>query len=274
MKSWALLVAVIAALLASTGPQNPATQAGVALFVLAGVLWLTEAIPLTYTALLIPLLAVAFGMADVKSALSGFSNPIIFLFLGGFALAAALGKHGVDRWLANRVLVLARGQAVPAALLLSFTTSLLSMWISNTATAVMMLPVALGLLSPLQDRFPRYSIFVLIELAWGANIGGIATLVGSPPNAITAAALGWGFQDWLRVGMPVYLILMPISLCLLWLTVRPEKDIPAAVITTTMPFPRQREALIAVAIFLLTVALWIFGAPIASRIGITGGFDT
>lgn len=273
MKPWAIALAIIVAILAASGPDNSATQAGMALFALAGVLWLTEAIPLTFTALLIPLVAVALGLGDVKNSLSGFAHPTIFLFLGGFALAAAMSKYGIDRWLASRVMALARGNALTAAFLLILATSLISMWISNTATAVMMLPVALGLLSPMKDRYPRYAILVLLGLAWGANIGGIATLVGSPPNAITAAALGWGFQEWLRVGMPAYLVIMPVSLVILWLTIRPEQNLPA-VATTLMPFPAGRQATLTVAIFLLTVTGWVFGSTTSSYLGIRGDFDT
>lgn len=273
MKPWAVTLAVLAALFAASGPDVPSTQAGMALFALAGVLWLTEAIPITFTALLIPLLAVVLGLGDMKSVLVNFAHPTIFLFLGGFALAAAMSRQGIDRWLASRVMALARGHALTAAFLFIVATSLLSMWISNTATAVMMLPVAMGLLAPMQDRFPRYSILVLLGLAWGANIGGIATLVGSPPNAITAAALGWGFDDWLRVGMPAYLVIMPVSLVLLWLTLRPETDLPA-VSSAVMPFPSGRNAQLTVAIFLLTVTLWIFGGPISQLMSIKSDFDT
>lgn len=272
MKPWAIAAAVLTALIASTGPDQPETRAGMALFALAGVLWLTEAIPLTFTALLVPLLAVVLGLDDVKGALASFANPIIFLFLGGFALAAAMHKQGIDRWLASRVMAMARGHALAAAFLLIVSTSLISMWISNTATAVMMLPVALGLLSRMDDGYPRYAIFVLLGLAWGANIGGIATLVGSPPNAITAAALGWGFQDWLQVGMPAYIVIMPVALVLLWLTLRPEGNLPA-VSTQTLPFPEGRNALLTVIIFLLTVTLWISGSHVSAWLGIKGDFD-
>ncbi|MCC6201284.1 MAG: DASS family sodium-coupled anion symporter, partial [Moraxellaceae bacterium] len=273
MKPWAIALAILTSLLAASGPDAPAAQAGMAIFALAGVLWLTEAIPITFTALLIPLLAVVLGLADMKSALINFAHPTIFLFLGGFALAAAMTKQGIDRWLASQVMALAHGHALRAAFLLIIATSLLSMWISNTATAVMMLPVAIGLLAPMQERFPRYGILVLLGLAWGANIGGIATLVGSPPNAITAAALGWGFSDWMRVGVPAYLVLMPVGMGLLWLLLRPEANLPA-VSTAVMPFPSGREAKLTIAIFLLTVMLWVFGASASKMIGIKGDFDT
>ena len=274
MKPARIALAIIIAIIASLGPDDPVARAGVALFALAGTLWLTEAISLTYTALLIPLIGVALGLADINTALSGFAHPVIGLFLGGFALAAALSAHGIDRWLASRLMTLARGNALSAALLLALATSLLSMWISNTAAAAMMLPIALGLSAPLAEKFPRYQLFVLLALAWGANIGGIATLVGSPPNAITAAALGWGFDDWLKIGMPAFVVLLPLALLILYVTLKPEADLPNVRDSEVLPFPRHRGAILTVIIFLITVALWVFGKPLAELLGIKKDFDT
>ena len=274
MKPARIALAIVIAIIASLGPDDPAARAGVALFALAGTLWLTEAISLTYTALLIPLIGVALGLADINTALSGFAHPVIGLFLGGFALAAALSAHGIDRWLASRLMTLARGNALSAALLLALATSLLSMWISNTAAAAMMLPIALGLSAPLAERFPRYQLFVLLALAWGANIGGIATLVGSPPNAITAAALGWGFDDWLKIGMPAFVILLPLALLILYVTLKPEANLPNVRGSEVLPFPRHRAAILTVIIFMITVALWVFGKPLAELLGVRKDFDT
>lgn len=268
-----LLLAVIASVLAWQLGDTPAVKAGLALFVLIGLLWLTEALSLTFTALLVPLLAVALGLADVKTALVSFANPIIFLFLGGFALAAALARHGIDQWLAHRLLSLARGRALPAALMLSVTTALLSMWISNTATAAMMLPLALGLSAPYAKEFPRYRLFLLLALAWSANLGGIATLVGSPPNAIAAAALGWDFSDWLQVGMPAFVMLFPLALLVLFFGIRPEANVPRVMGGSAMPFPASREAWLVLGIFLLTVTLWIAGKPLANLLSISKDFD-
>lgn len=268
-----LLLAVVASALAWQLGDTPEVKAGLALFVLIGLLWLTEAISLTFTALLVPLLAVALGLADVRTALASFANPIIFLFLGGFALAAALARHGIDQWLAHKLLSLARGRALPAALMLSVTTALLSMWISNTATAAMMLPLALGLSAPYAQAFPRYRLFLLLALAWSANLGGIATLVGSPPNAIAAAALGWDFSDWLQVGMPAFVMLFPLALLVLFLGVRPEANVPRVAGGPAMPFPASREAWLVLVIFMLTVSLWIAGKPLASLLSINKDFD-
>ena len=255
-------------------PEDPAVAAGLSLFVLIALLWLTEALPLTFTALLVPLVGTALGLTQLKSALAGFAHPIIGLFLGGFALAAALSVHGIDRWLARRLLQLAKGQALTGALLMALTTAALSMWISNTATTAMMLPIALGLAAPLADDYPRFRLFLLLALAWSANIGGIATLVGSPPNAITAAALSWSFNDWLAVGMPTFALLWPVALMTLYWVIAPEKNLPQIDTGHSEPFPAQPGARMTLVIFLLTVSLWIAGAPLAELLGIEKSFDT
>lgn len=269
-----MTAAIVCAVLAFQVPADARIGAGLALFVLIGMLWLSEAIPLTFTALLVPVLGVAMGLTTLDDALAGFAHPIVALFLGGFALAAALGEHGLDRWLAQRLLSLAGGQAMPAALLLALTTALLSMWISNTATTAMLLPIALGLSAPLADRYPRYRVFLLLALAWSANIGGMATLVGSPPNAIAAAALGWSFNDWLIVGLPAFLALFPLALVVLFYTTRPEANLPRVNVETVIPFPMQPGAIVTLGIFLLTVGLWIVGAPLGKWLGIDSAFDS
>ena len=274
MQAVKILVAVVLSALAATVPESSGTAAGLALFVLIGALWLTEALPLTFTAILVPVLGVALGLADMSLALSGFAHPVIGLFLGGFALAAALSVHGIDRWLAQRLLTLARGQAMPGALLLAGTTALLSMWISNTATTAMMLPIALGMTTPLAGDYPRFRLFLLLALAWSANVGGIATLVGSPPNAITAAALGWEFNDWLAVGIPVFLLMFPLALLMLYLVIRPEADLPSIAAGHRQPFPDNPGARSTLVIFLVTVALWVGGEPLATALGIDKSFDT
>ena len=265
---------ILAAVLASTLPEQPATGAGLALLVLIGLLWLTEALPLTFTALMVPVLGVALGLSIINTALAGFAHPVVALFLGGFALAAALGVHGIDRWLAQKLLLLAGGRALPAALLLALTTALLSMWISNTATTAMLLPIALGMSAPLAEQHPRYRIFLLLALAWSANIGGMATLVGSPPNAIAAAALGWSFNEWLAVGLPVFLAMFPLALLILYMVCRPEANLPRVDVHARVGFPASYGARMTLAIFVFTVILWVFGAPLAETLAIEKGFDT
>ncbi|XLW42603.1 DASS family sodium-coupled anion symporter [Pseudaeromonas sp. ZJS20] len=248
-------------------------NSGLAILVTIGLLWLTEAIPLAITALLVPVLAVLLGVFPLKEALSEFANPILYLFLGGFTLAAALAHQGLDTLLAQRILRLARGRLGWGALLLFLITACLSMWISNTATTAMMMPLAMGLahrLDPEQDR-PTL-VFLLLGVAYSASIGGIGTLVGSPPNAIAAAQLGMSFTDWLLFGLPVVVLLWPVAIALLWWGLKPRLNVRFALEDQPLLWTRGRR--LTLLIFALTVLGWIFSAPLASWLGGIAQFDS
>ena len=257
------------------GPQD--LRLGLALLTLVGGLWMTQALDITVTALLVPLLAALAGLLEPKAALAAFANPIIFLFLGGFALATALQRHGLDRELANQVLRRAGGRPRRAAWLLFGLTAFLSMWISNTATAALMLPLALGLMGNRSegadaDADGRDRVYLLLGVAYAASIGGLGTLVGSPPNAIAAAQAGIGFAEWLGYGLPLVFILMPLLVLVLTLVLRPR--LAGVIQPTTSAFTWTRERRLTVLIFLLTAAGWIGGAPLAQWLGIKADSDT
>ena len=148
------------------------------LMVCAG-LWMSEIIPLPVTALLVPVLAYFFKILSPVAAMAPFSNTIIFLFMGGFTLAALLNKHGIDLWLAERVIRLAQGSLWLSVVGFYAITSILSMFISNTATTAMMVPIAVSLID---KKFPRMRTMLILGTSYAANIGGNGTVVGSPPN--------------------------------------------------------------------------------------------
>lgn len=263
----------LAALVYRSAPPPDTLRAGLALFVLIGALWMTQALHLSVTALLVPLLAVLAGLMDLRTALASFAHPIIFLFLGGFALAAALQRRGLDRALAVAVLRLAAGRRDAAVVLLFALTALLSMWISNTATAAMMLPLALGLLSDKDG--PGERAFVLLGVAYSASIGGIGTLVGSPPNAIAAAQAGIGFAEWMRIGVPLVLLLLPLMAGVLFLMLRPQLGVQAAIpAEDARSLPWTRAQRITLVVFGLTAAGWIGAAPLGRALGITADVDS
>ncbi|MBL4681538.1 MAG: anion permease [Pseudomonadales bacterium] len=216
-------LAVVAGLLVSefTVAVRP-VQLGLGLFTLIAWLWISEAVHISVTALAVPIIATLTGIFSVKESLINFANPVIFLFMGGFALAAALQKYELDRMFAVKILALSRGIPLLAILLLFLVTAFLSMWISNTAAVAMMLPLALGLLThrdPVKDS--KLFLFVLLGLAYSGNLGGMATLIGSPPNAIAASAVGIDFSTWLSFGVPVFLLLFPLMVIVLLLYIRP-----------------------------------------------------
>jgi sodium-dependent dicarboxylate transporter 2/3/5 len=246
---------------------------GLLIFVMVAWLWISEALHISVTALLIPVLAILLGILDVTSAFASFANPIIFLFMGGFALAAALQKHQLDRAFAARVLLLSRGKPLASILVLFFITALLSMWMSNTATVAMMLPLALGLLSGRDSSKERsLFVFVLLGLAYSANIGGMTTLIGSPPNAIAASALGLSFSDWLRWGIPMFAVLFPIMVLILYLLFRPEFG--QSLVMEYDPPPKTWQRFVVIVIFAATAMAWIFSSVLAKYINVSSGFDS
>ena len=249
-------------------------RVGLGIFACIAFLWLTEALPLAVTALLVPVLACVFGLMDVKASLAGFADPLIFLFFGGFAMASALSSQGLDRWIAHRIVHAGKGDFLTISYLLFGATAAISMWVSNTATTAMMLPLALGILRqlPAGEGSSRNAVFLLLGIAYAASVGGIGTLVGSPPNGIAAAKLGIGFMDWLKFGVPAVLILMPLLVVVLKWMCRPEKiRLPDL---TDIHFTFDRQRILTLGIFVLTAACWILSEPLAKRLGVTGSFDT
>lgn len=246
--------------------------------VLVGILWFTEALPLTFTSLLIPVLAILMGVSDTGPILSHFAHPIIFLFLGGFALAAALSKYQLDTRIGDLITRQAKTRPIFACYAMFVMTAFLSMWISNTATAAMMLPIALGIAM----RFGQYNhsakLFLLLGMAYSANIGGIATLIGSPPNAIAAASYNLSFMDWLKIGLPVSIVLFIAMIWLLKNLIRPDlklsptnPDHSPEAEHEGLSWPHYKVILI----FSGTVAAWILSQPLSKLLGInSSGFDT
>ncbi|HRP97911.1 MAG TPA: DASS family sodium-coupled anion symporter [Rhodocyclaceae bacterium] len=245
---------------------------GLAIMLAIGWLWVSEALHVSVTALLVPLLATASGILAFDQALLQFADPVIFLFLGGFALAAGLQRQGLDRWMAAWVMSRAGNRVELGARYLFWLTAVLSMWISNTATAAMMLPLALGLLAPLPaQHYHRTWMYVLLGVAFSANIGGIGTVVGSPPNAIAASTVGIGFAQWMMWGVPLVLVMMPLMEFALRLALRPQLSAEIALPALAMAWSRQHTLMLGV--FALAVALWIFGAPLDEHLGIGRGYD-
>ncbi|EMK3509323.1 DASS family sodium-coupled anion symporter [Vibrio parahaemolyticus] len=260
-------------ILFNTLPFEPQVVTGISILVFVAILWLTEAIHVSITALLIPMLAVFLGVFNTQAALNNFSNSIIFLFLGGFALAAALHKQKLDQALADKVLLIARGRMSVAVFMLFGVSAGLSMWISNTATAAMMLPLVLGVMTKLDAKKNHNTfLFVLLGIAYSASIGGIATLVGSPPNAIAAAEVGLNFTEWMKLGLPISLILMPIAILVLYTMTKP--DLSHKFELDHKPVEWTNGKMVTLAIFLLTVTLWIFSKPINTMLGGFAKFDT
>lgn len=263
------IAAIIAYFLAtSILPFEPLVNKGLALTTFIGILWLTEAIHITATAILVPMLAIFIGIPEYNTtkALTSFAHPIIFVFFGGFALAAAMHVQKLDRKIAFGLVGLAGGHLGRAIVMIFAVTAFLSMWISNTATAAMMLPLAIGLLSHVDVNKDRNTfIFVLLGIAYSASIGGIGALVGSPPNGIAAKELGLDFMGWMKFGVPVMLVSLPVLLAVMYLILRPNLSHKVSLVYEDIPWTMPR--VMTIVVFTITAISWIFGKQLGEMFG-------
>jgi sodium-dependent dicarboxylate transporter 2/3/5 len=173
--------------------------------------WVLEPVPLAATALLAPGLAVFAGVTDAKSALAPFSHPLIYLFFGGFMIAKAMEVHGLDRRIALTILTrpFIRGEIWRSAGALFVISGTLSMWLSNTATTAMLLPISMGIVAALFGAKKDHQSTIVLGTAYASSIGGLATPVGSPPNIIAVGMLDQlagktiTFLEWMFFSVPI-----------------------------------------------------------------------
>jgi len=244
--------------------------------------WITEAIPIPATALLPLVLFPLLGIADAKTASAPYANHLIFLFLGGFFIALAVQKWQLHRRMALRTISLLGFS--PARLVLGFmiATGFISMWMSNTATAMIMLPIGMAIIGHLREGgefqnreklLAQFGSALMFGIAYSASIGGIGTLIGTPPNIILAGVTErlYGqkvsFTAWLGVGLPLVIIYLPLTwfylvrfACPIW----GVKSVSGSSVVTgelakigRITIPEQRVA----AVFALTALAWILSEP-------------
>ena len=220
-------------------------NAAFAILIFAASLWISEAIPLAMTALLIPVVAILLNLSTPKVAFSEFSNPIIYLFMGGFVLAGALSTYSLDRLLAHKLMLLSKGNFYKSAVLLMLATALIAFWVSNTSTAAMMIPLALGMLAITDSKNATAEAkFLLLGIAYSANIGGIVTMIASPPNAIGATLLKLTFSQWLIYGIPIFILTFPIMVLILTLYFKPDRQMLIPTVALPGISSPKRNALI------------------------------
>ncbi|MFB6081687.1 MAG: SLC13 family permease [Halanaeroarchaeum sp.] len=314
----AVALTALVAVAPGGGSLSTAGRYALATTAFAAVLWITGALPLSVTALTVPILLTAFGVyPTLREPLAAFADPVVFLLFAGFALAAALRSHGVDRRLA--LALVGRVGTSPRRIVLAvmIATAALSMVISNTATTAMMVPIAVGVVSqvtgerpaptpeersaPISDERPasgsasaesadcsnpradgnpgpggptapsNMQVATLLGTAYAATVGGVGTLIGTPPNAVVAGQLESSlgvtvtFLDWLAVGLPLVAVALPLTWYLLVYHLYPPRprDVSGARRAAAERLdaagdlgPRGRRT---VAIFGATAALWLLG---------------
>ena len=196
-----------------------------AIGLLMAVWWMTEAVPLATTALLPLVLFPILGISSFETTATSYAHPLIFLFLGGFMLARAMERWGLHKRIA--FLILGLGGKEPSSIILSLmlTTAFLSMWISNTAAAMIMLPIGQSIVTTIKDNpgaenksdLTGFSAALMLGIGYAATIGGMGTLIGTPPNALFAGFMAdnygirIGFAQWMLIGIPLVVILLPIT---------------------------------------------------------------
>jgi solute carrier family 13 (sodium-dependent dicarboxylate transporter), member 2/3/5 len=200
---------------------DPAAWRVAALTLLMGIWWVTEALPIPATAILPAALLPLLGVSSPQEAAAPYANPLIMLFLGGFLIAMAIQKRGLHRRIALFILGIAghRDDLLVGGFMLA--TAFLSMWVSNTATAAMMLPIGLSVIALVgkSDNQPEgpLPLALLLGIAFAANIGGMGTLIGTPPNAFLAGfmgdryGVGIGFAQWMFLGVPVAIVMLTLA---------------------------------------------------------------
>ena len=283
------VLAVVGVLLISLAPTPDGLSRGgqyaIATMFFAGLLWVTRALPLAVTALSIPAVLTVLGVYDeLDLALQGFADHLIFLFIAGFMLANALQKYTIDRRIA--LWMMSRMGSSPRLLILAImlSTAFLSMWVSNTATTAMMTPIAVGVLAQVLGReeiqadgedaaasFSNMQIATLLGTAYAASVGGVGTLIGTPPNAVVAAYLEGlldyhiTFADWLAIGLPIVVITLPLVWYLLtfWLYPPEITDVQEARDQATRYLAEEGDlgtkGRRVAYIFAATAALWVLG---------------
>ncbi len=255
--------------------------------------WATEAIPVAVTAFLPLIIFDPLGISSIRDAAAPYANPIIFLFMGGFMMALALERWNLHRRIALAILdrTGTDGRRLIGGFML--VCALLSMWMTNTSTTMMLLPIVLSVIAVIRDNVPDLSdkarqdfqIAMLLGLAYAASIGGLATLIGTPPNALLIGFMAEShgieisFARWMLVGVPVSIVMLPIAWIVLTKFLYPV-NIPASAAVDNhlhelreelgpITTPERRVAII----FATVVFCWMMRRPLTEWIGLSGVSD-
>lgn len=262
------------------GGMSEAAWATAAVGTLMATWWISEAVPIPATALLPLALFPLLDIGTIGQAAAPFANPLIFLFMGGFMIAIAMQRWNLHRRIA--LAIISRVGTRPGAIIFGFmlASAFLSMWVSNTATALMMLPIAMSVVN-LSKKLPQtttderrelkhFGIVLVLAIAYACNIGGMGTLIGTPPNALLAAfvldnyGIEISFAQWMLVGLPLVMVGLPLAYGLLTRLSFPLhlKELPGG--SDIIRLEQQRlgpispEEIKVAVVFGITALAWIF----------------
>ncbi len=261
--------------------NNPAVTATLAVAVLMALWWVTEIVPLAITSLLPVVLFPVLGIMNGRDVSSTYFNSVIFLFLGGFLVALAIQKWDLHKRIALKILLMVG--TGPAKILLGFmlATAFLSMWISNTATTMLMIPILISIISKLEEinlkkDVKHFSIGLLLSIAYSASIGGIATLVGTPPNLSFARIFNIyfpnapeiSFASWFFYAFPIVIVMFVIAWIYLYLVFVKGGNKMNSIDKADLDLTYKElgkwsyEEKVMMVLFILLALLWFFRADI------------
>lgn len=252
--------------------------------------WISEFVPLPITSLLPLIILPTFSIVKISSVAIPYSSSVIFLFLGGFIIALALEKWTLHRRIALYILKLMGSKADYIVLGFVIASAFLSMWISNTATAVMMLPIILSVINMISKNttekpknIHNLKISMLLGMAYGANIGGMGTLIGTPPNAILAGYIRTtynvevGFLEWMLFALPIVILIIFIMYILITKVVYPNKigriEGFSEMVDSELKVmgKMKRDEKVTLSLFILAAFLWISRSAINTLFDINLG---
>lgn len=251
---------------------------------LMAILWMTEAIPIAVTALIPVVLFPFLGIQSITETTSPYANPLIFLFMGGFVIAIAMQKWNLHRRIALSIVSVVGTD--PGSVIIGFiiASAFLSMWVSNTATALMMLPIAMSVLEFLPNKMTdqkksvsNFEIVLILSIAYACSIGGLGTLIGTPPNALLAAFMlesyniEISFIQWMFIGVPLVLLMLPLMYIILSKFIYPidveklpgsERIISDQLKALGQPATPERRVFV---LFTATALFWMF-RPLLTKV--------
>ncbi|MFA5677909.1 MAG: DASS family sodium-coupled anion symporter [Pseudomonas sp.] len=273
-----ILLLIMTLIVPAPAGMSEAAWKAAGLMMLLAAWWSTEAIPIPATSLLPIVLIPALGLGTVAQATAPYANHIIFLFMGGFVLGLAMQRWNLHKRIALKVLLAVGSKPSHQIGGFMIATGFISMWVSNTATAIMMLPIGLSVISMYEKDTPeavrKYAVALLLGIAYAASIGGIGTLIGTPPNALLAGFLAEeydiqiGFAQWMLLGVPISVTMLFV----VWFMLA-KKDFGLSADNNSRELlqkqlvdlgPMSRGEKLAGIMFLLTAAAWI-AQPLLSK---------
>jgi len=285
------LISLMIILFADLDPENSKVTTMFAIAFLMAAWWISEAVPLAITALIPVALFPLLGVVDGKTVSALYFNHVIFLFIGGFLMAFAMERWNLHRRIALRILILFG--VSPGRILMGFmlATTFLSMWMSNTATAMMMVPIAFSIILKLEEslgkeKVDKFSIGLLLAVAYSASIGGVATLVGTPPNLsfVRISSIIFpqmpeiSFADWFIFALPVTIILFFGAWLILYLMYKPKYSWENITLNDfrneyKLLGKSKPEEKIVFVLFGLLIFLWIFRSEIVIQSLVIPGWE-